>query len=309
MNVSNHGLGPDFICVGAQKGGTQWLYDQLVFHPDFWMPPIKELHYFDRAIRRRGPMHEPKLGRSLDELNRARSTDGRPMLDARGMRFIASYVALAKEDNIDLEAYAHLFDDKGKQISGDITGGYSSLRAGLIARIMQRFPNLKVVFIARDPVERVWSQLSMRARRDPSDQRTRGPTVRNIPAPDPEPVTPASIHAHLEKRGVATRSYPSQIVERWRRSVPDQQFGLFFFDDLRTKAAALRRSIISFLGGNPTLGSGTFEAGYNRKSGQDKLVMTDDMREALIRHFADEIRTCAQVLGGPAKEWPARYGL
>ena len=35
--------GPDFLCVGAQKGGTRWLYDQLQLHPDFWMPPVKEL--------------------------------------------------------------------------------------------------------------------------------------------------------------------------------------------------------------------------------------------------------------------------
>src|SRR5689334_16087334 len=38
---------PDFLCIGAQKAGTSWLYQQLEPHPDFWMPPVKELHYFD----------------------------------------------------------------------------------------------------------------------------------------------------------------------------------------------------------------------------------------------------------------------
>jgi hypothetical protein len=42
---------PDFLCVGAQKAGTSWLYHQLTLHPDFWMPPIKELHYFDTLSR------------------------------------------------------------------------------------------------------------------------------------------------------------------------------------------------------------------------------------------------------------------
>jgi hypothetical protein len=36
---------PDFLCVGAQKGGTSWLYRELERHPDFWMPPVKELQY------------------------------------------------------------------------------------------------------------------------------------------------------------------------------------------------------------------------------------------------------------------------
>jgi hypothetical protein len=42
-----NGAGPDFLCVGVHKGGTTWLYQQLDSHPDFWMPPLKELHYFD----------------------------------------------------------------------------------------------------------------------------------------------------------------------------------------------------------------------------------------------------------------------
>lgn len=40
--------GPDFLCIGMGKAGTGWLYDQCAHHPDFWMPPIKEIHYLDR---------------------------------------------------------------------------------------------------------------------------------------------------------------------------------------------------------------------------------------------------------------------
>ena len=43
-----NGARPDFLCVGVHKGGTTWLYQQLESHPDFWMPPLKELHYFDQ---------------------------------------------------------------------------------------------------------------------------------------------------------------------------------------------------------------------------------------------------------------------
>ena len=40
--------GPGFVCIGAQKGGTTWLYENLNSHPEVWMPPIKEIHYFNR---------------------------------------------------------------------------------------------------------------------------------------------------------------------------------------------------------------------------------------------------------------------
>src|SRR5262245_22296484 len=50
---------PDFLCVGAQKAGTSWLYRQLEPHPDFWMPPVKELHYLDQLSRTKR-IHGPR---------------------------------------------------------------------------------------------------------------------------------------------------------------------------------------------------------------------------------------------------------
>jgi hypothetical protein len=44
---------PDFLCIGAQKAGTRWLYDQVAAHPGAWLPPIKELHFFNRGVKRR----------------------------------------------------------------------------------------------------------------------------------------------------------------------------------------------------------------------------------------------------------------
>ena len=41
---------PSFLCIGAQKAGTTWLHAQLRSHPKVWLPPIKELHYFDHKF-------------------------------------------------------------------------------------------------------------------------------------------------------------------------------------------------------------------------------------------------------------------
>src|ERR671918_378664 len=40
---------PTFLGIGAQKARTSWLYQHLREHPNVWMPPEKELHYFDRS--------------------------------------------------------------------------------------------------------------------------------------------------------------------------------------------------------------------------------------------------------------------
>jgi hypothetical protein len=41
---------PAFVCIGAQKTGTTWLYSQLVKHPGIFLPAIKELNFFYRDL-------------------------------------------------------------------------------------------------------------------------------------------------------------------------------------------------------------------------------------------------------------------
>ena len=38
---------PDFICIGAERACSTWLYKNLKKHPEIWLPPVKKIHYFD----------------------------------------------------------------------------------------------------------------------------------------------------------------------------------------------------------------------------------------------------------------------
>ena len=40
---------PNFLCVGAEKGGTTPLFHLVRQHPDVFVPPGKETHFFSRA--------------------------------------------------------------------------------------------------------------------------------------------------------------------------------------------------------------------------------------------------------------------
>jgi hypothetical protein len=273
---SNGDTHPDFLCVGAQKGGTSWLYYQLTWHADFWMPPVKELHYFD----------------ALSRVKRGRPPRCR---DARDQRFLEKMAALSTQFHIDLDAYSRLFEPKGTLLSGDITPAYSTLSDELIERIVFRFPNLKVIFLARDPVERAWSQLSM------------GIRLGNI---SPFDATDAdAVIQNLLNPGVFLRSHPSQIVARWRRYVPPDLFRIYFFDDLEKNPTELRRSILLFLGADPNKSSDRVTAENNQDAGKEKLRLTDKVRSRIAQFFERELKDCARQLGGPAKRWPARYGF
>jgi hypothetical protein len=267
---------PDFLCVGAQKGGTSWLYRQLELHPDFWMPPVKELHYFD-------------------ELSRIPSVASTRARDDRDCRFLESVKRLSALSHIDLQDYARLFEPKESLLSGDITPAYSMLSDEVIERIVHRFPNLKVIFLARDPVERAWSQLSM------------GVRLRNI---RPFDATDADdVVRNLLNPGVLLRSHPSKIVARWKRYVRPDFFRIYFFDDLEKNPAELRRSILLFLGADPDKPSGRLKAEANQDDKRHKLRLSDKVRSRVAQFFEQELKSCATELGGPAKRWPARYGF
>ena len=239
------------------------------------MPPIKELHYFDLLARTHADPPRPRDERDVCFLERVRRLSGR------------SY--------IDLDNYALLFEPKGSLLSGDITPAYSMLNDELIERVVSYFPNLKVIFLARDPVERAWSQLSMGVRLQ---------NINRFDGTDADEVI-----RNLLNPGVLLRSYPSKIAARWKRHVRADLFHIFFFDDLERNPVELRRSILWFLGSDPDKPGVQSRAEHISNGQKKKLRPTDKVRSSLAQFFKEELKACATELGGPARNWPARYGF
>jgi len=267
---------PDFLCVGAQKAGTSWLYRQLEPHPDFWMPPVKELNYLD-SLNKTKRRHPPRCS------------------DERDASFLQRIEHLSAMSHIDLENYGRLFEHKGSLLSGDISPNYSMLSDEVIQRVIDYFPNLKVIVLARDPVERAWSQLSMGVHLG---------MINPFEATDAEEVIRTLLHP-----GVLARSHPSKIVARWKRYVPPELFRVYFFDDLEQNPAKLWRAIMLFLGGDPDKPSGGSQPHDNSDAGRNKPPLTPKVRARMAQFFEQELKACAAEMGGPAKGWPARYGF
>ena len=240
------------------------------------MPPFKELHYFDQ----------------LASVQRASS---RRCKDERDLRFLESIKSLSAKPYMDLENYARLFEPKGSLLSGDISPNYSTLSNEVIRQVVGYFPTLKVIFLARDPVERVWSHLSMEVR------------YHQI---EPFDVTDINeVNRNLVRRGLVLRSYPSAVVARWKRHVHPDRFRIYFFDDLQRNPTELRRSVLRFLDADPDKPGSRATNDYNSWARMEKLLLTDQVRSHLARFFKKELKTCAARLGGPARHWPARYGF
>jgi len=155
------------MCIGAQKAGTTWLYEMLRRHPQFWMPPVKELHYFDRSpsyssdnflashhfIARcfGAQSHNREFRRKCRRLFR-RSLRQRSWETFRwSLRFSFG--------RVDDEWYRSLFANAPVAIRGEITPSYTMLNDDDVARVQQLEPELKILLLLRNPIDRAWSQI------------------------------------------------------------------------------------------------------------------------------------------------------
>jgi hypothetical protein len=277
--------GPDFICIGGQRCGTQWLYDQLEPHPDFWMPPFKELHYFDGRFP-----ETSQTARSRYEL-RSNSRAKRGLADRDRSFFDAA--ARVGRQRIDADLYAELFAGKGGLITGDITPCYSILTEREIDRIAARFPKLKVVLLLRDPVDRFWSQVCLEARRG---------TVPHL-----DPADHRKVLALAREKRFRGRSLLSEISRRWKARVPEHSFRIFFLDDIAARPDLARAEILRFLGADPLKESGQRPPEHNPKAARAKLILPPETHRRLVEFFAQELAACAAQFGGPAKLWAERH--
>jgi len=300
--------GPDFIGAGMPKAGTGWLYDQLEAHPDFWMPPVKELVYLTQKFPRmqfvdeRGEPRAPRRERSPRRRNegpkRASSQKDRliqrPLRDHRDVEFLR-YASSCRGQPMSLDRYAGLFSFKGDLLSGDITPPYCNLDDEMVRRVAEHFPRTKVILLVRDPVARAWSRICMSHEAGGFDTALLHDAAR--------------FRMYIEDSHKLGAVFATEVYRRWRREAPASPFGFFFFDDLANRPHHLRQDILLFIGADPNKKSGELPAEYNRKAQAAKLELTSAAKAVLVDYFADEIRACADLFGGHAINWGASYGL
>jgi hypothetical protein len=227
-----------------------------------------------------------------EKVNARRIAKNNTPFDERDREFF-SILQSYNDEELMLDRYVALFGPKGGDRSGDITPAYSTLEDEAIAGIARDLPQVKIVLLIRDPVERFVSQLSHMVRLGVSSRKFRNWTgVAKV------------LHSSVAER----RSFPTVIMERWGKHFPEARFETFFFDDIVNAPARLRADIVRFVALDADENAAV-APDFNRKASQPKLELPPDVKERIAEHFRAELLKCAKVFGGPAVEWPRRYGF
>jgi hypothetical protein len=226
--------GPDFIGVGMERCGTSWLYRMLAHHPDIWVPPLKELHYFDCVdphLHNQSPRYIRHLpSRIKHRAAHLRHYGDRPELYKNGvldyMSWDAAYFSRRKSD----AWYAGLFHPrftKGRT-AGEITPAYAALSEDSIQRMLGVFPNVKILLVLRHPFYRLRSGLIHHFK-----------VEKNRPFAK---VTESEMLDYILREDVQRKSGCSDILEKWSRHVsayrlfvaPENTFSADFVRDVYT---------------------------------------------------------------------------
>ncbi|MEO1658143.1 MAG: sulfotransferase [Pseudomonadota bacterium] len=151
-----------FLGVGVPKAGTSWLHAQLKRHPEVWVPPLKELHFWDLPRLPNAEFY--RLTRNVRLKNAIERGASEEVIGWHRRH------ALGHET---IEWYRSLFSpEAGHRAYGEITPNYASLPYEDLVKIRNTFPDAKVFCVLRDPVDRVVSNIRFKIGRGKHQLRT-----------------------------------------------------------------------------------------------------------------------------------------
>jgi len=276
--------------MGATKAGSSWLYRYLSNHPECKMSDPKELHYFDRLENNKIERAVKKLDQRIDAIGKVlrENEDLKLWRKRRHRRNLMEWRKVLTENGENTDAYLRfLYRDADRaRLVGEITPSYSLLPESR----MQQMANLPVktlfVYVLRDPVERLWSNVRMIAdRRAGSPERVKRVAHRLI----------TKVIEGTEVDATKRSDYANSL-KKMDAALPKGSLLVEFFERLFSEEALTK--LCRFLGIYYRPGDLT---GYVHKG--IEIPLEDDARNALQRVLAPQYAFVEQRFGSLPEGW------
>jgi hypothetical protein len=202
---------PNFLVIGAGKGGTTSLHRWLAQHPQVFVTRLKETNYFAYEASYLMP-------------GAAAPPEGRRLFP------VCSW-----------DEYLALFGGAAEfEARGEVSPRYLAWPA-VPERIAARLPDVRLVAILRHPVDRAYSSFLMHAR----DGRERRPFAEAIRQELNGTADPGLAYGQLNYLRLGF--YHRHLSGYWGKFAPER-LHIELYDDLRTDTRGLLRRVYRFLG-------------------------------------------------------------
>lgn len=233
----------NFLCIGAQKSGTTWLYSVLREHDKIGFPAGKEVHFWNTKL----------------------------------------YMGI--------EWYRNLFDISDGKIHGEITPAYSILPDNIVSIISSHFPDLRLIYIIRNPIQRAWSSAKMALQRAEMTL---------------EEASDQWFLDHFYSRGSIFRGDYEKCIRNWRMFFPKESLLILRFELIVSQPEIFIKKCLLHLGVNSTIS----ETMRNRLRDIVFKSQTGNLRntlyDELIKIYKDKINSLSKYLNEDFSTWLER---
>jgi hypothetical protein len=224
---------PAFLCIGAQKAGTSWLFAQLQSHPQVWMPPLKEMQYFNHLYV---PQHRAwttwhirqGAARALEHhVSRGEGPD---------FGYVRYLADLGSRELFTDGWYRRAFERPAAhgKVVGEITPEYSTIPEPGIRHVRALLGAVRIIYLIRAPLSRALSQLQMNLSR------------KGVERPSEEQWLEAADQWDIENRG----DYAT-YVPRWKAHFAEGDLLFLPYGRVARDPVGLMREVEGFLGLKP----------------------------------------------------------
>lgn len=268
-----------FLSVGAMKAGTTWLYDKLRQHPEIYFTPQKEVHFFSHYYRK-SPSLDPSKRNLRAESALAKAE--RIITDPAALDKLRNWYTKYRREPIDYEWLYKVMEDG--ITSGNYAADFSNLSCFLNAEdwvdVKRHTQKLRILYILRDPVSRIWSHFKFHLQ-----------FSKHKHALEPD-VNFSLFKRILEKPWFWRNALYSKQINTLRSTIYTEELRVLFFEDMVTKPEAFLREVEDFLEIPSCSYAGSLKAKKNKSI--EKELPNEWKQYAQIK-LSDEIKTLKEI--------------
>jgi len=255
------------------------LHENLNRHPDIYLPPGKEVHYFDQRF---GPephrWHPSRVGclKSREATKQGRKAE-------------KWFHIFADSYTVNDEWYAKVFSfAPPSAVIGDITPAYAILPDTGVSHAARLMPEANIIYILRNPVERMvsgaWHELML------------GRKGKDLP-------TWEELKSELQGERCRSRSRYSQTIKTWQQYFPPQRLLIIFHDDIVSRPHYVLQKVCDHL---KVSYDPSFFPSVDTKINSNKAIPAEYLERArqLARESCEgEIARLSELVGSIPEKW------
>lgn len=185
-----------------------------------------------------------------------------------------------------LWSYARRFRNARGRVRGEVTPTYTAIQPDRIALMRKVMPDLRLIFLLRNPIERGWSHVRHVIRKQNLD-----------PAALPKEWYLQRFRGHGHKQG----DYLTAL-RNWEAHFPREQMYVGFFEDVENHPQQLLREVFRHIGVSEEVDWDQLPWNEGSNVGLP-IPLPEEFRETLIDIYRDEIYQLAERFGDRAARW------